>query len=324
MDLANVKFEWTFYDTSFFFLSFFLRAKGACLCDMQLSGIGTWLAPLEKKTEQVAKRRKQGRASTCCEHDAGVPIICNSKILKKQSFHTFRDTQKNIIIFEIYCRRTSFDSVFVVVFVIVAGSQFFMVAGPSVGAVKHSSVFSCDWDSLEKENVRHGAWLSVCWSSSRGLGEKWAVGDKPPLLIQPAPFFSSLSILLQASYTPLSPLICPGALCSILFSFLLSISQRGFISCDSLKPIISSPPTSILSQPLNNSTQPLDQSPERASSLIDAYQRIHCCWPVLPIPVVIGAAVTASLIVLYRCVVSPALFLRYPQKAAIIRCARQV
>lgn len=152
-----------------------------------------------------------------------------------------------------------------------------MVAGPSVGAVKHSSVFSCDWDSLEKENVRHGAWLSVCWSSSRGLGEKWVVGDKPPLLIQPAPSFSFLSILLHASYTPLFPLICPGALCSILFSFFPSISQRGFISCDSLKPIISSPPTSIPSQPLNNNTQPLDQSPERASILIDAYQRIHCC-----------------------------------------------
>lgn len=57
------------------------------------------------------------------------------------------------------------------VFVIVAGTQFFTVAGPSVGAVKHSGVFSCDWDSLEEENVRHGAWLSACWSSSRGLGE---------------------------------------------------------------------------------------------------------------------------------------------------------
>lgn len=45
----------------------------------------------------------------------------------------------------------------------------------------------------------------------------------------------------------------------------------------SLKPIISSPPTSIPGQPLNNNTQPLDQSPKRAGSLIDAYQRIHCC-----------------------------------------------
>lgn len=54
---------------------------------------------------------------------------------------------------------------------IVAGTRFFTVAGPSVGAVKHSGVFSCDWDSLEEENVRHGAWLSACWSSSRGLGE---------------------------------------------------------------------------------------------------------------------------------------------------------
>lgn len=113
-----------------------------------------------------------------------------------------------------------------------------MVAGPSVGAVKHSSVFSCDWDSLEKESVRHGAWLSVCWSSSGGLGGKWVVEDKPPSsssLLHP---FLSLHLLL--CLTVLS-LICPAALSSILFSFLPSISQRGFISCDSLKPIISSP-----------------------------------------------------------------------------------
>ena len=81
-------------------------------------------------------------------------------------------TRANVIICEIYCGRTSFDSVCVVVFVIVAGSRSLMVAGPSVGAVKHSGVFSCDWDSLEEESVRHGAWLSVCWSSSRGLGGK--------------------------------------------------------------------------------------------------------------------------------------------------------
>lgn len=147
----------------------------------------------------------------------------------------------------------------------VAASQFFMVAGPSVSAVKHSSVFSCDWDSLEEESVRHGAWLSVCWSFSWGLGEngRWrrrAGPSRASLLIRPASFFPSSSL----------SLVCPAALSSILFSFLSSISQRGFITCDSLKPIISSPPTSILNQPLNNNTQPLDQSSKRVCSLIDA------------------------------------------------------
>lgn len=89
---------------------------------------------------------------------------------KRKSPYPHPATQTNLILLEILCRRTSFDCAFVVV-VFVAGTQFFTVAGPSVGAVKHSGVFSCDWDSLEEENVRHGAWLSACWSSSRGLGE---------------------------------------------------------------------------------------------------------------------------------------------------------
>lgn len=75
----------------------------------------------------------------------------------RQSLRSIKDTSGDIIISEIYCGRTSFDSAFVVVF----ASQFFTVAGPSVGAVKHSGVFSCDWDSLEEESVRHGA-LAVC------------------------------------------------------------------------------------------------------------------------------------------------------------------
>lgn len=172
----------------------------------------------------------------------------------------------------------------------VAASQFFIVAGPSVSAVKHSSVFSCDWDSLEEESVRHGAWLSVCWSFSRGLGEigqrrRRAGPSQASLLNQPASLFPSCAL----------SLICPAALSSILFSFLSSISQRGFIACHSLKPIISSPPTSIPSLPLNNNTQPLDQSSKRADSLIDAYQRIHSYWPVFPIPVIICTALIASL-----------------------------
>lgn len=141
-----------------------------------------------------------------------------------------------------------------------ADSQFFTVADLTVGAVKHSGVFGCEWDSLEEESVRHGAWLYVCWSSGAGLGEcgRWRRAQSG-FLIQPASSFP---------FSPLS-LICPAALSSI--------SQQGFISCDSLRPIICPPPTSIPSQPLNNNTQPLDQSPKRAGSLIDAYQRIHCC-----------------------------------------------
>lgn len=78
----------------------------------------------------------------------------------------------------------------------------------------------------------------------------------------------------------------------ILFSFLSSISQQGIISCDPLKPIISQP---LSNQPLNSNRQPFDQSPRRTGSLIDAYQRIHCCSPVLPIPVIMCAVVIANL-----------------------------
>lgn len=58
-------------------------AKGACLCDMPLHGVGTWLARLGKMTEQVAKRRRQGRASACCERTAGVLVVCDGERLKK-------------------------------------------------------------------------------------------------------------------------------------------------------------------------------------------------------------------------------------------------
>lgn len=146
------------------------------------------------------------------------------------------NTQTNLIMLEIYCRGTSFDSVFVVVFVIIVGTQFFMVAGPSVGAVKHSGVFSCDWDSLEEENVRHGAWLSARWSSSGGLREEEA--GRAELSFPLPPALSILSFLAAS-------LLCPAALSPILFSFPFSISQQGFISCDSLKPIISSLPASV-------------------------------------------------------------------------------
>lgn len=227
---------------SFFFFFPSPGAKGAFLCDMLLHGVGTWLAPLGKKTEQVAKRRKQGRVSARCEHAAGVVVACNGKRLKKkQPLHTFKDTSKHNYIWDILQEDPIWLCVFVVVFAIVADSQFFMVAGLSVGAVKHSGVFSCDWDSLEEESVRHGAWLSVCWSSSGGLGENGGGRQspvKPPSSIQPAPS------------CPFSPLlfICSAALSSILFSLLSSISQQGFISCDSVKPIISSP-TNLHPQP---------------------------------------------------------------------------
>lgn len=78
-----------------FFFFYIPGAEGSRLCDMLLSGVGTWLAPLGKKTEQVAKRRRQGRASACCEHAAGVPVACNGKRLKKQFQHTFKDTNKH-------------------------------------------------------------------------------------------------------------------------------------------------------------------------------------------------------------------------------------
>lgn len=83
-----------------------------------------------------------------------------------------------------------------------------MMAGPSVGAVKHSGVFSCDWDSLDEENVRHGAWLSARWSSSRGLRENGKQAELPSLLSPCHPFFSSLPplpccCLLHPSLLPL-------------------------------------------------------------------------------------------------------------------------
>lgn len=55
--------------------------------------------------------------------------------------------------------------------------------------------------------------------------------------------------------------------------------------------------------------------PREAGSWIDAFQRIHCCWRVLPIPVIMCAAVSR--------VLSPL----HPQQSPIIkdsaRCARQ-
>lgn len=147
-------------------------------------------------------------------------------------------------------------------------SVFLMVADLTVGAVKHSGVFGCEWNSLADESVRHGVWLYVCWTSSAVPGEcGWWRRAQSGLLTSPASSFP---------FSPLS-LICPAALSFILFPFPSSISQQGFISCDSPKPIISPPPTSIPSQPLNNNAQPLDQSPKRPGSFIDAYQGIHCC-----------------------------------------------
>lgn len=77
-------------------------------------------------------------------------------------------------------KRASFNPVCCSCLFKLQAAGFFMVADPSVGAVKHSGVFSCDWDSLDEENVRHGAWLSVCWSSSRGLRKKGYRLSFPP------------------------------------------------------------------------------------------------------------------------------------------------
>lgn len=118
------------------------------------------------------------------------------------------------------------------------------------------SVFRRDWDSLEEQSVRHACVLAVCVPvhPAGGLGER-GPPDEP---LHPArsvlPFLSPHSFALL-----LSPSSAPPPLLS-------SISQQEFMSCDSLKPIISSPPTSIPSQPLGNNTQPLDQSPERPAA----------------------------------------------------------
>lgn len=91
------------------------------------------------------------------------------------------------------------------VFVTVARSQFFMVAGLSVGAVKHSGVFSCDWNSLEEENVRHGALLSVCWSSRGGTGGIWAAEEPSPFsspFLFPLLSYSSALLLSPSSSSP--------------------------------------------------------------------------------------------------------------------------
>lgn len=87
------------------------------------------------------------------------------------------------------------------------------MASPSVGAVKHSGVFSCDWDSLDEENVRHGAWLSARWSSSRGLRENGKQAELPSFLRLCHPFFSSLP-----------PLPCCCLLHPSLFPLLASLN----------------------------------------------------------------------------------------------------
>lgn len=50
---------------------------------------------LGKTTEQVAGRRKQSRASACCEHTVGVQLACNGKRLET------KPALSNTIIFEI-------------------------------------------------------------------------------------------------------------------------------------------------------------------------------------------------------------------------------
>lgn len=112
-----------------------------------------------------------------------------------------------------------------------------VVADLSVGAVKHSGVFGCDWDSLEEESVRHGAWLCVLVILWR-TGGMWAVKEEPD---EPPSSSATLHLLLSLLLHSFALLL---SLPLLLLSFLSSISHQGFISCDLLEPIISPLPAS--------------------------------------------------------------------------------
>lgn len=246
-------------------------------CDVQLSGVDTWLSALGRKTQNMWQRGENKAAS--------VPQVSSS------DWNTVSDVNKHNYIGDILQEDLIWLWLFVVLFAMLAASQFFIVAGPSVSAVKHSSVFSCDWDSLEEESVRHGAWLSVCWSFSRGLEEigRWRRRQgraKPPS--STSPLQSSRPVLSPSFAPPLSPpFSSPSCLPSLSGGSLLVIHWSPL-------SVPRQPPSP--GQALNNNTQPLDQSSKRADSLIDAYQRIHSYWPVFPIPVIICTAPTASLL----------------------------
>lgn len=110
--------------------------------------------------------------------------------------------------------------------------------------------------------IRGGGCPSLCprWSSAGG----------PRGCRRPPHPTASVSLPVPP---PLSP-ICPAAPSPSVVS---SVSRWGSILAISPKPVIRPPPIPLLSRSVNNRAQALDQSPERAGSLIDAYQRIHCC-----------------------------------------------
>lgn len=162
---------------------------------------------------------------------AGVQVVLDGKRLRKQPSRTFKHTNKHNYTGDAP-RRSPHTTLTVCCGVCHEQTvQFFMVAGLSVGAIKHSGVFSCDWESLEEEeSARHGARLLVRCSSARGLGEcgwrrRRALGRAT--ITPPFHFF-----------------FCPPSFSSILTSHHPSVSQRGFVSCESPKPIIS-PTTSL-------------------------------------------------------------------------------
>lgn len=161
---------------------------------------------------------------------AAVPAVLSGKRLRKQPSRTFKHTNKRNYTGDAPRRRPHITLTVCCGVCHEQTVQFFMEAGLSAGAIKHSGVFSCDWDSLEEEeSVRHGDRLLVRWSSARGPGEcgrrRRALG--------------------RATITPSLPfLFCPPSFSSILASHHPSVSQRGLVSCDSPKPIIS-PTTSL-------------------------------------------------------------------------------
>lgn len=205
MGLVNVKCEWTLNDTSFFFFFF---SPPWSQRSLSMWYAATWRRHLAGSTwedDRTGGKEATARQSECVlwTHSRCPGCLRWRKAEKNGPYTPSKTQKKHGYIGETPQEDPIWLCVFVAVFVIVAHSQFFMVADLSVGAVKHSGVFSCDWDSLEEESVRHGAWLCVCWSSSGGLGEcgRWrrAQSSLPP---QSRPLHLFLS-LLSHSFAPL-------------------------------------------------------------------------------------------------------------------------
>lgn len=198
-----------------------------------------------------------------------------------------------------------------------------MVAGLSVGAVKHSGVFSCDWDSLGEESVRHGAWLSVCWSSSGGLREYGAVEEaaRAHLCLPPHPACSILSFLSSLTHLPSCSLLHPLP----LPPFHLSTGVHFLWFAEAHYQF----PTNFHPQPASQQQHTTTRSKPQEGQQLD--------WCLSKNPLLLTCVANPShhvccryckcLIVLYRRVVSQVLFLLRPKQSSIIkdgaRCARQ-